>query len=112
MACQSSQVPYFLLRCKEVAKAEIMGIDAKITSKGQTTIPAEIRERLGLQAGDRITFIETEEGFLMIPRNRPAESLFGSLAEYAKPGTTLENYRRAVGQGISDHVENKREGRK
>jgi AbrB family looped-hinge helix DNA binding protein len=90
----------------------MMGIEAKITSKGQTTIPAEIRERLGLHAGDRVAFIETEEGFLMIPRNRPAESLFGSLAEYAKPGTTLEDYRRAVGEGISDHLENKRNGGK
>ena len=89
-----------------------MGIGAKITSKGQTTIPAEIRERLGLHTGDRVAFIETEEGFLMIPRNRPAESLFGSLAEYAKPGTTLEDYRRAVGEGISDHLENKRNGGK
>ena len=89
-----------------------MGIEAKITSKGQTTIPAEIRERLGLHTGDRVAFIETEEGFLMIPRNRPAESLFGSLAEYAKPGTTLEDYRRAVGEGISDHLENKRNGGK
>jgi AbrB family looped-hinge helix DNA binding protein len=90
----------------------MMGIEAKITSKGQTTIPAEIRERLGLHTGDRVAFIETEEGFLMIPRNRPAESLFGSLAEYAKPGTTLEDYRRAVGEGISDHLENKRNGGK
>ncbi|MGN6469860.1 MAG: AbrB/MazE/SpoVT family DNA-binding domain-containing protein [Rhizobiaceae bacterium] len=90
----------------------MMGIEAKITSKGQTTIPAEIRERLGLHTGDRVAFIETQEGFLMIPRNRPAESLFGSLAEYAKPGTTLEDYRRAVGEGISDHLENKRNGGK
>jgi AbrB family looped-hinge helix DNA binding protein len=90
----------------------MMGIEAKITSKGQTTIPAEIRERLGLHTGDRVAFIETQEGFLMIPRNRPAESLFGSLAEYAKPGTTLEDYRRAVGEGISDHLENKWNGGK
>ena len=90
----------------------MMGIEAKITSKGQTTIPAEIREQLGLHTGDRVAFIETQEGFLMIPRNRPAESLFGSLAEYAKPGTTLEDYRRAVGEGISDHLENKRNGGK
>lgn len=32
---------------------------ATITSKGQVTIPVEIRERLGLKAGDRIEFDET-----------------------------------------------------
>lgn len=82
-----------------------MGIEAKITSKGQTTIPAEIRERLGLQAGDKIAFIEMEQGFLILPRNRPASTLFGSLSEFAIPGTALEDYDRAIGEGISDHVE-------
>lgn len=82
-----------------------MGIESKITSKGQTTIPVEIRERLGLQTGDRIAFIETKEGFLIVPRNRPASSLFGALSEYAIPGTALEDYDRAIGEGISDHVE-------
>lgn len=83
-----------------------MGIESKITSKGQTTIPAEIRERLGLQTGDRIAFIEMEQGFLIVPRNRPVSTLFGSLAEYAVPGTTVDDYDRAIGEGISDHVEN------
>ncbi len=82
-----------------------MGIEAKITSKGQTTIPVEIRERLGLQTGDRVAFIEMEQGFLIVPRNRPASTLFGSLSEFAIPGTTLEDYDRAIGEGVSNHVE-------
>lgn len=82
-----------------------MGIESRITSKGQTTIPAEIRERLGLQTGDRIAFIEMEQGYLLIPRNRPVDVLFGSLAEFAMPGTTTDDYDDAVGEGISDHVE-------
>lgn len=82
-----------------------MGIESRITSKGQTTIPAEVRERLGLQAGDRIAFIELEQGFLLVPRNRPVSSMFGSLAEYAVPGTTVNDYDRAIGEGISEHVE-------
>lgn len=81
-----------------------MGFEAKITSKGQATIPVEVRERLGLHAGDRIAFIEVEHGFLVVPRNRPAKSLFGLLAAYAIPNTTIEDYKRAVGEGISDHV--------
>lgn len=82
-----------------------MGIESKITSKGQTTIPAEIRAQMGLQAGDRIVFIETEQGFLIVPRNRPASRLFGALSDYAIPNTTLEHYDEAIGEGISDHVE-------
>lgn len=82
-----------------------MGIESKITSKGQTTIPAEIREKLGLQTGDRIAFIEMDEGFLILPRNRPATTLFGSLSEFAIPDTGLADYDDAIGEGISEHVE-------
>jgi antitoxin PrlF len=82
-----------------------MGIEARISSKGQTTIPAEVREKLGLHTGDRIAFIEMEQGYLIIPRNRPVDILFGALAEYAIPGTTTQDYDRAIGEGVSDHVE-------
>jgi AbrB family looped-hinge helix DNA binding protein len=35
---------------------------ATISSKGQVTIPADIRLHLGVSAGDRIWFIVTDEG--------------------------------------------------
>lgn len=85
-----------------------MGIEARISSKGQTTIPVEVRKKLGLNTGDRIAFIETEQGYMIIPRNRPVDILFGSLADYAIPTTTIEDYDRSVGEGISDHVEGPR----
>jgi AbrB family looped-hinge helix DNA binding protein len=88
-----------------------MGIEARISSKGQTTIPAEVREKLGLSTGDRIAFIEMEQGYLIIPRNRPVDVLFGTLAEYAIRGTTMDDYDRAIGEGISDHIEGSRKAK-
>ena len=82
-----------------------MGIEAKISSKGQATIPVEVRERLGLSMGDRIAFVEVDGGYLIVPRNRPVDILFGVLGDYAKPNTTVQDYARAVGEGIADHVE-------
>ena len=35
---------------------------AKITSKGQVTIPHEVRQRLGVRAGDRLLFEEDRGG--------------------------------------------------
>jgi antitoxin PrlF len=37
----------------------------RLTSKGQVTIPAEIRERLGLTAGTLVDF-EVEEGVVVV----------------------------------------------
>lgn len=38
---------------------------AKVTSKGQVTIPVEIRKKLGLKNGDKVLFLE-EEGRVYI----------------------------------------------
>lgn len=38
---------------------------AKLTTKGQITIPAEIRKRLNVQAGDKVVFFE-ENGRIFI----------------------------------------------
>ncbi len=35
----------------------------KITTKGQVTIPKDVRERLGLRPGDEIEFVEDRSGF-------------------------------------------------
>jgi len=35
---------------------------AKVTSKGQVTVPREIRRRLGVRAGDRLLFEEDGDG--------------------------------------------------
>ena len=36
---------------------------AKVTSKGQITIPKDMRDRLGLRPGDKLAFTEDEDGW-------------------------------------------------
>ena len=59
---------------------------ATLTSKGQITIPADIRHRLGVEAGDRIEFVELAEGgFAIKPATDDVRSLKGLLRKPDKP---------------------------
>ena len=42
-----------------------MGVVVKVTRRGQTTLPAEYRTRLGISEGDNLLIEETERGLLV-----------------------------------------------
>ena len=52
-----------------------------ITPKGQITIPAEIREKLKLYPGDKITYEDTVAGILLKPAKKDMLDDFGFLKE-------------------------------
>ena len=55
-------------------------LEATITSKGQVTIPADIRKALGLTAGERVVFTRLDDGTtVMRPKNRSVLELRGML---------------------------------
>lgn len=59
--------------------------DATLTAKGQTTIPKEIRKRLGLKAGDKLAFTALSDGTaVMRAKTRPLLGLVGSVAQAGK----------------------------
>jgi AbrB family looped-hinge helix DNA binding protein len=60
---------------------------ATLTSKGQITIPVEVRSDLGLDAGDRIEFIRNEGTgrYEMIPATVPVQALKGIVPRPKKP---------------------------
>lgn len=54
--------------------------NATLTSKGQTTIPKEIRERLGLKPGDLMSFTLLTDGtVVMRAKTRRLSDLAGTL---------------------------------
>ena len=60
---------------------------AKVTSKGQITIPISIRKALGLREGDKVLFLEQNGGVLMVNSTiealRQAQEAFAGEAERA-----------------------------
>lgn len=61
-----------------------------ITSKGQTTIPAPIRRKLGLDKSGGILLVDFDEhkGELTISKPLSIDALSNKLTAYIKPGTT------------------------
>jgi len=55
-----------------------MKYSSTISSKGQVTVPQEIRHRLGLAAGDRVDFIIEDERTVI----RPARSSANPFEKY------------------------------
>ncbi len=64
-------------------------IISTITSKGQVTIPAEIRKYLGIKTNDKIAFVIDAEGVvrLKVPRYPDIASLRGAAGSLNKPLT-------------------------
>jgi len=54
---------------------------AKLTTKGQVTIPISIRKRLGLKNGDKLLFVERPEGVLMVNSTMMALEKIGKAFE-------------------------------
>ncbi len=74
-----------------------------LTSKGQTTVPKDIRDHLKLEPGDRIEFLLDELGrVFLVPAKLPLASLAGSLRNRAKKHPiTLEEMDQAIAAGAS-----------
>lgn len=69
---------------------------ATITSKGQITIPAAVRAALGVEAGDRVEFIQSESGhFEIVALTQPVTALKGLIRKPAEP-VTVEAMNEAI----------------
>ena len=67
-----------------------------LTSKGQTTIPKDIRKRLNLHPGDRLEFVIDENGrALVLPASIDASELAGILKPPDRP-VSVEDMNRAI----------------
>ena len=62
-------------------------IISTITSKGQVTIPAEVRKYLGITTNEKIAFVIDDEGVvrLRVPRYPNIASLRGAAGRLNKP---------------------------
>jgi len=72
-----------------------MTTEATLTSKGQTTIPIEIRESLQMKTGDRMTFTLLPDGtVLMRVKNKSAMNVAGRLFKKGRKALPVDDLSR------------------
>ncbi|WP_298157871.1 AbrB/MazE/SpoVT family DNA-binding domain-containing protein [Ferrovum sp.] len=69
---------------------------ATLTSKGQITIPAIVRATLGVEAGDRVEFVQVEPGrFELVAATQSVTALKGLVLKPASP-VTIDAMNKAI----------------
>jgi antitoxin PrlF len=56
----------YFCHSKEYKGVPYMNAEAKITSKGQITLPSRVRHRLNVGPGDSVVFIESHDGKIVV----------------------------------------------
>ena len=69
---------------------------ATLTSKGQITITVQVRTALGLETGDRVEFVEVEDGkFSIIAASKTGQDLKGLIRKPRK-AVSVEQMNQAI----------------
>lgn len=85
---------------------------ATITSKGQLTLPKEVRTLLGVDAGDRVDFKIGEDGAITIEAIKGSASrLFGRLSGGGGASTSISEMHQAVVDAVAADDDRIRSGR-
>ena len=74
-------------------------MEAKLSSKGQATIPKAVRDRLQIKPGDRFKFFFHPDGVIILPKISTSR-LKGMIPKPAK-SVSLEEIDRAIEEGAT-----------
>ena len=76
---------------------------ATLTTKGQITIPKDIRQRLLLQTGDKVDFTLTKSGEVLLqPVTRRVDEVFGRLGKRKQKALTPEEMDAAIRKRLAE----------
>ena len=75
---------------------------ATVTSKGQLTLPKEVRVALGLGPGDQVNFVRMEDGnYAVLPATHSVKTLKGLLRRPGRKPVSLKEMDKAITQGAT-----------
>lgn len=84
---------------------------ATLTSKGQLTVPKNVRDELNLKEGDKVEFVKIDGRFVLRPRNHSAMALAGILHRPGMKALTIEEMEDGLTRALAEDDERIRAGR-
>jgi len=76
---------------------------ATVTSKGQITIPKDVRERLGLEAGDRVVFVvQSDRDVVLKPAKTDVRELHGMLYRKGQRLRSVEEMDEGIARSLAE----------
>lgn len=82
-----------------------MNARAKVTSKGQITLPKEVRKRLNIKEGDEIEFFEEGGRTWIWPKNVSIMDLAGILHKPGMKTVSIEDMDEAIAEAVVEDDE-------
>jgi AbrB family looped-hinge helix DNA binding protein len=82
-----------------------MGGVAKVTSKGQITIPSDVRDELGIEKGDDIVFYRGLDGQMRIHVRRPRKGAGAGSFVWPDAPRDPDAVRRAIDEALAERFE-------
>lgn len=76
---------------------------ATMTSKGQITVPRDVREDLKLSAGSKVMFVKIgPQNYRLVARTRRIDDLFGVLHRPGARALTIEEINEGIAEGAAE----------
>jgi len=76
-----------------------------LTSKGQITLPREVRRTLGLDIGDKVDFIAVAGGYKLVARRQDVRALKGRFAGRVESPVSLDEMEDAIARSSAEGFE-------
>lgn len=83
-------------------------IDGKVTvsSKGQVVIPKELRDAVGIRAGNELLFKARKDGIIeIIPLKQSIEMFFGRCKKSGEKAISIKDMDKAIMQAVTESSE-------
>ena len=81
---------------------------ATMTSKGQLTVPLEVRADLRLHTGDKVRFEKAEDGFYRVKPVKGDIMRLAGIFKYDGQSMSIEQMNEDIGRAVAERFERSR----